>query len=109
MIEGTLAIFEEDYTFKIVAKTSTDSFYGKNTLAYTTITAKAVITPHTTSFQQTDQPVGVSPSGLIDIYVRSLNLKKDDIVLYESKEYKITEESRWDCVLGEFNVYTASI
>lgn len=109
MIEGTLTIFELDYTFKIVSKTTTDAFYGKTHSDYVTQIAKAVIMPYEQSFQETDQTVGVAPSGRITIFIKGMGLKKDDMVVYEGRDYTIIEESRWNVKIGKYNVYIASI
>lgn len=105
MIESAMKVFEQNTTFKIVTKTITDAAYGKSTPSYATSTHPAVIVPHGYSLQQVDTSIGIDSLGKIDVYVRGFTLKRDDLVSYNGRDYKVIDENKWDSTLGEFACY----
>lgn len=108
MIESALNIFEMEATFLIVEKTSVDAFYGKNTSDYTTVTDKAVIVPHGYTFLEPDTNIGIESFGKVDVYTR-YTLKKDDLVVYNGKNYVVLDKNDWISVLGDYSVYVCQV
>jgi hypothetical protein len=105
MIEAAMRMFEETITFKIVANTVTDDFYGKNSKSYTTTTSLAVVMPHTNTTDNTETDIGSVETGEIDVFVKNLTLKCGDIAVYNSKEYTVTKIAEWYTILGDYNHY----
>jgi len=109
MIEQVLGVFEQDITIQIVDKTVTDAFYGVNDTDYTEQTVKAVVVPHGLSLQEPDTSIGIDSFGKVDVYIREITLKRDDIVVYCGKNYKVIDVSEWDSVLGDYKCYVCQV
>ena len=105
MIESVLQVFEQNITFKIVTKTVTDSFYSHTTPSYATATHKAVVVPHGQSIEQPITNIGIDPHGTVDVYIRGVTLKRDDIVTYLGKDYTVIDVAEWNTTLGTYNCY----
>jgi hypothetical protein len=109
MIESALKQFEQDILFKVVKKEIDDAFYGTNTPSYTETTVKACVVPHDYTIGKFDGNEGITKYGMIDVYVKDLVLKRDDLVYYSGKDYIVIECSEWKSTFGDFYVYVCQI